>query len=624
MLKNYNVFINESNENKLDLSLLSANEIHKMILVRKDDIQEFDDFVEYDVIDSDYRLEMGNWYKSRWDNLLEKGKTDFTKIFYEKNGEKIQYVCSFKDAYELAKRLDKIEKKEARGSNIEYMQKLGLILEMPKGFSYYNDMNINYFRKIPKSYFNTNLLNNDTLVINDYPIKTLEDYKLVSGSFKFKNHIEYTRKEDFKIAKVLHKSKSSFAKKLQNLENKVANSLEIEFHTDKVNTADIFLLDNKDVESYISALDIEKSIVLSEPVFKSEREDLNEKGYYEGGICYIIPQDKLSIDELIEKTSGINYNTELDKYDNILNDIINEYKDVSLKFIQVTLKKSKTGAQFGKVTKTLKRIIKDLNENNIFINEGIVSFFDNLYNKVKTFFGILFKKYDKKVEKLTDEFVLTLENNINNQLSHINESVYIPKKIENEIISKDLFICYKDNGAKGFRENNIENKMEASYKIDKLCADIINNAEKYLKNNKANKFHEKFADVLSVGLMGATNLPMYMVFGSSSKKSNTFTLHHYRINKNIKQVYNAIERKRRNKPMYAIYIVDHTKNGQTYRNMNILIYNYSSSTKQYISVIPRTNSTKHSNISAETKSTDASVEKYVLDEYKKMKNIKGL
>jgi len=114
------------------------------------------------------------------------------------------------------------------------------------------------------------------------------------------------------------------------------------------------------------------------------------------------------------------------------------------------------------------------------------------------------------------------------------------------------------------------------------------------------------------------------VFGSSSKKSNTFTLHHYRINKNIKQVYNAIERKRRNKPMYAIYIVDHTKNGQTYRNMNILIYNYSSSTKQYISVIPRTNSTRHSNVSAETKSTDASVEKYVLDEYKKMKNIKGL
>lgn len=523
-----------------------------------------------------------------------------TKIFVEIDGNPSIYRVT-------KKTLDIVSKQEDRSKTwIEDYQVLGLIYKNNDIPTNYNNLTVNDF--------DTKIVDNfDKYNFNETIIDTESKYKLFLGALKFKHFIQ--KDFNFNIKNVLHYGKKNFLSKLKESEMLFSKLLNIPFgDKDKENTTDVFIFDSE----FSNYNDIGKDNVL---VIADNN-----------GICYVIKD--LNISEIFHGLEGYNENN-VSKYKKIINKIIKNNPDAP-KFIQLSLKKNEFDAHFGKVKSTLYRLFNILKEHNnsiynfndFLLNEGF-EWFKNLFNTLKNKFNNTwnwFKKNSKmwfnsffhKIEKQwidikmsDDDFIDELYGDVLLVLNHRRDTTY-DSFLKNE--KSSLKNQVKDENK--FMEDIMNYKTIASKKTNTLVKTIINDHNNFFNTENGNivDFHKKFATLLSVSLMGSTNLPIYMVFESNTTDESvkSYVLHGYRLDKEMKQVNTMISKAgKTDYPPYAILIINNyihkgDKNDNTnivfeYRTAIIFCYSYSSTKELYITFVPRTSSTSKESFEIETK-----------------------
>lgn len=556
----------------------------------------------------------------------------FVIIYCYYNGEpKIlkMSVAAFKIFSEKLEIREK-QQEEVRGTRIEAYQNLGLLYDkrtdsgeliLPENGDIFkfDDFDFSLFEE---EYVGVDFDDDNNLFYNP------EDFMLLFGSIKFKNFMEhrhiYNKRHEFKFKKVIHKDKKLFLDSLLKRESEIVDDFGVKLNTDKGNTTDIVVSDDI---SIISKITDENNFVISEVsrrfemnvnFKKANSKDTKKVDVFEGGVCYIFDRNLLKIEDLQNAT---------DKEDWIKK-LIKKYGENKPKFIQISLKKSKTGAQFGKVTKTIIDQFSDEVKNESVVGDffrGVGNFFKKIYNKVISFFSKLNKEKDEIIEVETKMIVEDFVDKLNSSLVVEKKADeffdYKPETLETKVIG-DLFI-YNEEPEEAKLKNgeipNLQNKKFASSKIDTF----IKNLEKTVSELKTDpkKLHDKFAEILTISLMGSTNLPLYMVFGTTEKQDLSFTLHTYRTDKKQKHIDDAIIHGDDKPPMYIAYIRNHMKNGVlAYKTLKVLIFNYSSTTDRYISVDMRTNSSSSRTFVAETTAPSDKVVDKVTNAYYKFKS----
>lgn len=620
-MKNYKNFLLERITKN---DLININDIVKVQVVKNGEIQKmfYNGVMTDEIILSDKNLV--DFDSLNIETLPYTRANTFVIIYCYYNNEPKILKLTLSSFKKFAKKLDISEKNRngVRGQRIEAYQNLGLLYNKREKTGDLIIPNEGYIFKM--SDFNFEIFGEEYVGVdfdeNDNLIYDSNDFNLLFGSIKFKNfmehrHIYNKHRHEFHFNKVIHKEKQNFLKALLKKEEYIVGEFNLELNEDKVNTTDIFVSDDKNIlkkindEKYFVLSEISNSILINS---EFEKANSNEKKIpvYEGGVCYLFDKNILEIEDLKGSKDKENW----------IRKIIDKYGKNSSKFIQISLKKSKTGAQFGKVTKTILNqfSIDDDEDDKKYENvgnffNGIVKKFKNIFNKIKKYFSKLNIEKDNIIEKDTKFIVDNFVNKLNNKILFENNINYIPKTIETKIIG-DLFI-YNDEPEKVDKISNLEYKKYASGKID----DFMINLEKTALNIEPKKLHEKFAEILTVSLMGSTNLPLYMVFGTTNANDISFTLHTYRTDKKQKHIDKAIK-KSNEQPMYIAYIRNYVKDDElVYKTLNILIYNYSSITDRYISVDMRTNSSSHKSFIAETKTPSDKLVKKLKEEYYKIK-----
>lgn len=211
---------------------------------------------------------------------------------------------------------------------------------------------------------------------------------------------------------------------------------------------------------------------------------------------------------------------------------INEQKgfvefDNGVKYFQVSLKKGKSSAQLGKVTKKLKSMGYDITPTNI--NEGkILNLFKNLSNKlltkiknfIKGFLSPFVNKWKKtfssgitkkdlqelsvilsegKINKSTQSLIDEILNNPEDLLNKIN------KQIDLLISKNNIIVNAKKLKSISEKSSNTAFKLVSNYKTVKLLNDMVKDSTSLEKQVQI---------LISEMLFGGTKLPLWKVYGS--------------------------------------------------------------------------------------------------------------
>ena len=620
-MKNYLNFITEKNNIIDDLEKLDADNIVMMQVLKNGELQDikFENKKQKQVFIKDHSVsDLTQFDAVEKETMARVRKAIYAELFCIIDGEPRIFILTLGKLNEISQRIDKSEK-VVRGFKIELFQNLGLLYNVRKEDG--NLLTPTRSTIFKKEDFDFDLIDDDKDYVNmDYSDLASDNDKfmLLFGSIKFKKFIEnrhiYNKRNKFEIKKVLHHDRSEFLKQLLKNEKIVTSELGIDINLDKQNTTDIILTDDKDV---LNKLKSKNAFVLSEV-----SKEINIKGYqmFEGGVCYVLNKSDLVIEDFKKCENKGEW----------IQKQIDTFGSDAPKFLQISLKKSKTGAQFGKVTKTILNQFSDEDED---INEGIVSFFNKILDDVKSLISKLFPNLNSKKDDIIESETNSI---VNKYVEHFNKEiyeegqVYITEKVKDttpveyvaqnfktEIIG-DLFVYNEISEDVPAKVKNLENKKFASNKIDKLISDMIRNARNL--NTEPKKFHEKFSEILTVSLMGSTNLPLYMVFGTEEDRDLSFTLHTYRTDKKEKHINDALVHDRTQKPMYILYIRNfkNERNEIEFRSLKVLVFNYSSITDKYICIDTRTNSSSHRSFVAETTAPNDKLIYQITQDYKEL------
>jgi hypothetical protein len=485
-----------------------------------------------------------------------------TKVFFNKLGGKIT-----KDS----------PSKKQRGYLIEKYQVLGFLWKhntLPKKDDYL-DIKLNDFEIEKLSIPERKSLLRD--LDENQPIRDYEDFKLLLGSIKFNQFIE---KRGFKTETLLHNDKNQMRDHILKIERNICETLDLPLPEeelearkkrliDKPNTSDVFLLDSNPNE-YLK----DNLIIISEPAQK-----IGDN--YEGGICYMIEESKFNLTQMEKDIADIGkYSLDnLKKYNSYLSQIIAKYGQDAFRFIQISLKKSRFDAQFGKATRTINRVFaevdKDIKENEGFFQQ----LFTTMVRQLKEYFINSYYRVVERYYEIEKNFMAKfLESLQQKLLKPLSESVFEPQypNIETQVLNGEFLIHVEDRKAK---KDKLPLRQAISVDVNDVIRRIIENHEYYFGQNKAEEFHNKFAEMLTVSLMGGTNLPMYLVYGSEPNEIS-HTLHVYRINKEMNQVKRTLNYDKNDEPLYVLQ-VNNYKDGDDllYRTASILVYNFTSKSR---------------------------------------------
>jgi len=634
MMKNYNRFILEKSNgfSVAVLDQIGKLKMEDIFMMRKitplegsEDffMTENKDLSEYDDIESITQP-----------NVREKVHVE---IYCKINNEPKIFIITLKSFNEVRKNIGMM--KEVAGKRIEVYQHLGLLYkksELPsikdKLFSRsdFKKSNENLLSKI--EYFNDK---NDTEKVEF----SNEDFKLVYGSIKFKHFMEisrhkYNNRTAFEFKTILHDDKKDFLELLESQEEKITKELGIDFNKAKINTTDIFILDGNKSDMLKKLADKDYWVVSED----SRNITYENKNIDEGGVCYLLKTDDLNLVELSnkikEKEKGGSSLVEKSLFNfqtKHIKEKIKEFGENAPKFIQVSLKKSKTGAQFGKITSTIlsefKYEDKILNEN--FFVDGF-KWLKGKFNEIfKSFFPKMYEKVNKEINDDTQKIKTSILNKLNtnilresNQVIEYNRpTYYLTGFVGSKNNDKELFLYVKDDVYKEQDEKRLRFLRNASNRIDSF----LSNMTKTIGDMTGPKdLHFKFAEILTLSLMGRTNLPLFLVFGTGVEDDLSFTLHKYRTEKKEKHINNSLKHDKSSSPMYMAKITNYKdENGIImYRQLNLYIFNYSAMTDKYLAINMRTNSGSHISFTAETKSPSDSEIVEILTEFEKEKRLK--
>lgn len=431
-----------------------------------------------------------------------------------------------------------------------------------------------------------------------------ERINYIKGVVQFKEFLEGDK--DFSIIDIKHDNKE-VAAKIKDAETRALAVFGLPPFTKKPSTADLYLFDFM-YEPNI----FDNKIIVPYP---STKDSWN-------GICYIIPSDDVINSQAMNiydpDTAGIKEFEEVCK--SIIDSLQN--KDDIPKFVQVSLKKSRDESQFGKTTKELE-VEFPVNESwTGRVYNWIKTKFKSYWERIRTLYTTLFNKYRRMMGEHVNTSKRMLVNFIDNM--PVNEAyrtaediVEFRTGVHNDVLFVDVV---DDNKArKNLSVQNLGYKLYASERMDSLLQRIL----AYLGGLAANtsSFHKKMAGLVSGAIMGATNLPMYIVYAFKEGEERSYSLHKSRMIKLIHQYNNLVRAKREEElPIYMVRIrnyKDRVTNALLYRSMDIYIYNYSTSEGEKVFMKIRLNTGSSSNRSffAETLAPTGTEIQDMLDAY---------
>jgi len=607
-MKKYEHFILESNEKRDFEDLLDNLDLYNIVMICIKDGDTYRTIhidgepMEKIFMDGMSEKDLKPFYKLKRNTVFGKIRLDLHVIIYCYNPKGRRQIIKM-PLNKLKRIFNEIGVKpgsgKSRGYDIEQYQHLGLLYNKRENGKIVLPESVD---DVKEEDFDFSLT--DEKLDVSFPL-TEYYFDLVYGSAKFKRYMErrgdyskqynyeYSRHK-FEIKKILHLTKKKFLDDLLKKEEYICGKLDIPLNTDKLNTTDIIITDDPDIMKKIGD---PKYIVVSEPASEIS---IKDRLIDEGGVCYLINEDDFDYKKL--KDGGIETQKEW------MEEQIYKSENAT-KFIQVSLKKSKTGAQFGKVMKTIMNQFVNSNDKNenVLINifNKVKDFLRNIKGLIRKFFNKGDKEISEKIDTDTKKIVSGIVSKLNSdELLQENNTIYEPIELTSEFIDKEkenFFLFVEDEKVKKLK--NLEFKKQASIKIDNFIKETKNKSAEI----DTKKLHDKFAEILTVSLMGGTNLPLYLVFGTNSKSDYSYTLHKYRIEKKQKHIDDALKHNLEfddidiKIPMYIAHIKNHKDGDEiVYRTLNIYVYNYSSMTDRYIAVNMRTSSSSTATFVAET------------------------
>jgi len=553
----------------------------------------------------------------RADNHSDEIFTDAKKLYQKNLRNKYISIYIIKDytnyilnvTLKTFKDLIDKDEKVRKSSDFEYYQILGLICK-------YNNSEAIYTNKFKKSDFLSDILIDDepSLKFLDKKESISEDFNdLIKGSCIFKNNMDSLL---FKSNYIIFNKRGLVIKQLIKVEERINKAFGFNLNDHKLNTSDAFIFNKKiNIDNVFDNM-----MILPRTLGKDN-------------ICYLIPDSKV----LSENLDNIKENFNISEYEDVVNNIIDNYiSEVGdgniTKFIQVSFKKSKTGAQFGKSTIAFRKLFGELyfesiNEEISF--KDIKDFFKNIFNGIKKFFSNLYDKYKSLIgSEANDEHedVFNLISNATSLVIENSENIDNTglETIETKIYGKKLFV-YVNNVEykKGINDNIREFKLEASKKIDYLLNKIIDDLLNTISNGddtRTNSFDKKMTNIISSSIMGATNLPIYLVYEYNKEDKRPYSLHKIKSIKEATHLKNL--RAERLDPPYIIEIKNYISNGELiYKTMSLYIFNYmhdGEDKKYYFKVRFGTNSSSRKTFMAESLAPTNKEINRLLEEYKKM------